>query len=91
MARWIGVDENFKSFKNRGYTWISPTEQECREMGWHEATLPYTVTVEELEGRSLARQWVKDTFWLQDYSMFAHGSVYFKHKKDAVFFKLKWA
>ena len=83
MANVIGVDH--AKFKDRGYTWIQPTEQECKEMNWHFGRAPFVV-----DDANSVKRWLVDTIWWQDYAMFPYGHIYFKHERDLLMFKLKW-
>ena len=88
MANVIGVDH--AKFKDRGYIYIKPTLDECKEMGWHKAWCPFDIITGFKQVKDAA-EWIKETIWWQDFVLFPHGLVYFKHERDLLMFKLRWS
>lgn len=86
MANVIGVDH--PKFQDRGYIFRKPTQEECKEMGWHAWWIIY-----DNGDRHLAKigNWISETVWWQDYVLFPYGIVYFKHERDLLLCKLRWA
>ena len=84
MAQLMSLE---KKFQDRGYIYQKPSEMECYEMGWQVGYIPpvsngYNTPV---------RTWLKDTIWWQDYVIGEYGTVYFKHERDLLMFKLRWS
>ena len=86
MASYIG--DLPKKFQDRGYTYKTPTPDECHEMGWHIGQIPPVPS--NMQYNTPCRNWIKDTIWWQDYVIGTYGTVYFKHERDLLMFKLRW-
>ena len=79
---------NAVPFKDRGYTYKSPTPDECHKMGWHIGQIPPVPS--NMQYNTPCRTWIKDTIWWQDYVIGTYGTVYFgpsgsglcRHRRD---------
>ena len=67
--------------------YVKPSPRECQEMNWGWGYIP-----EVASGYNApCRDWIRNNVWCWDYVINDYGIVFFKHDRDLIMFRLKWA